>query len=37
MTRRRSRTQWRIRLIAIVGAFLAAVVIADEMGLTNHA
>lgn len=35
--RRSKRTRSRITLITVVGLFLAAVVIASEMGLTNHA
>lgn len=34
--RRSHRTNSRLTLITIVGLFLAAVVIADRMGLTNH-
>lgn len=34
--RRSHRTNSRLTLIAIVSVFLLAVMIADQMGLTNH-
>jgi hypothetical protein len=35
--RRSHRTQSRLTLITVVGLFLAAVLLADHLGLTNHA
>lgn len=34
---RTARTNSRITLIVVVGLFLAAVLLADHLGLTNHA
>lgn len=36
MKRRRSKSEWRVILCVIVLGALAAVVIADRMGLRNH-
>ncbi len=36
MKRRRSTNEWRVILTLIVLGALAAVVIADRMGLRNH-